>query len=367
MWATGIIMIQTTGRFLNRNAKPDQTNPYVPWGGNPTGAFFAPLALLSLLYSRRKKRGTLDIFIVVVLIGVSLSMSLTACTPTATVTMTTNPPATPTARPTMSVAVNGETVATSIPESTSTPVYSSSTCTLTLTTFDYTNDQWNGIVNVIYYETASSFKDPVQMQDAFEKGLWALRSEQKYDTSYQGLPYYQMVLDKRFTASGHYGDLPAWPPNFLTIAQQILGEQRCPPPQFANEAIYWISATHFLRRAPYALNQGTPNEWIKSELIPGSENCPDKGCAFPDIRWRNELYSKSVDREERFIRLPEGTYRLYYVEYNQNQYEECYWIGVYFSDLATHNDVYNRGNTLSYPAPNYPVNDPQANGLKCPL
>ena len=67
----------STGRFLNRNAKPDQTNPYVPWGGNPTGALFAPLALLSLVYSRRKKRGTLDIIIVLVVIGMSIGMSLT--------------------------------------------------------------------------------------------------------------------------------------------------------------------------------------------------------------------------------------------------------------------------------------------------
>jgi len=71
---------QTTGRFLNRNAKPDQTNPYVPWGGNPTGALFTPLALLSLVYSRKKKRGTLDMIIVLVVLSAAMSMSLTACT-----------------------------------------------------------------------------------------------------------------------------------------------------------------------------------------------------------------------------------------------------------------------------------------------
>ena len=68
-----------TGRFLSRNAKPDQTNPYVPWGGNPTGALFTPLALLSLIYSRKKKRGTLDTIIILVVIGMSLGLSLTAC------------------------------------------------------------------------------------------------------------------------------------------------------------------------------------------------------------------------------------------------------------------------------------------------
>ena len=87
-----------TGRFLSRNAKPDQTNPYVPWGGNPTGALFAPLALLSLIYSRRKKRGTLDTIIILALVGMSLGLSLTACSggtstppPTVIVVITTTP------------------------------------------------------------------------------------------------------------------------------------------------------------------------------------------------------------------------------------------------------------------------------------
>ncbi len=88
----------TTGRFLSRNAKPDQTNPYVPWGGNPTGALFAPLALLSLLYSRKKKRGTLDTIIILVVLGVVLGMSLTACqqpTPSSPAPGGGNPPAPP--------------------------------------------------------------------------------------------------------------------------------------------------------------------------------------------------------------------------------------------------------------------------------
>ena len=75
-----------TGRFLNRNANPNGTNPYMPWGGEPSAAFMAPLALLSLFYSRRKKRGTLDTIIILLVLGVSLSMGLTACTYTTTQT-----------------------------------------------------------------------------------------------------------------------------------------------------------------------------------------------------------------------------------------------------------------------------------------
>ena len=67
-------------------------------GGNPTGALFAPLALLSLVYSRRKKRGTLDIIIILVVLGVALGMSLTACqqpTPSSPAPGGGNPPTTP--------------------------------------------------------------------------------------------------------------------------------------------------------------------------------------------------------------------------------------------------------------------------------
>ena len=124
----------TTGRFQSRNEKPDQTNPYVPWGGNPTGALFTPLALLSLVYSRRKKRGTLDTIIVLVVVGIALGLGVSACGPTATVALTTNPPATPNAKPTATVAVNGNTFTPSIPISTNTPVTLSSTCTLIFVT-----------------------------------------------------------------------------------------------------------------------------------------------------------------------------------------------------------------------------------------
>jgi RHS repeat-associated protein len=76
-----------TGRFLNRSANPDSANPYVPWGGGPTGALLAPLALLSLIYGRKKKRGTLDTVVILVVLGVGLSMSLAACGGTTTQTV----------------------------------------------------------------------------------------------------------------------------------------------------------------------------------------------------------------------------------------------------------------------------------------
>jgi hypothetical protein len=66
-----------TGRFLDRNAKPEQTNPYMPWG-NPASALMAPLALLSLLYSRKKKRGKIDTLVIALVLCLGVGMSLAA-------------------------------------------------------------------------------------------------------------------------------------------------------------------------------------------------------------------------------------------------------------------------------------------------
>ncbi len=92
--ATGLLYVgngqyydPSTGRFLNHNANPNGTNPYVPWGGEPSAAFMAPLALLSLFYSRKRKRGTLDTFVILLVLVVGISLSLTACSGTTTQTV----------------------------------------------------------------------------------------------------------------------------------------------------------------------------------------------------------------------------------------------------------------------------------------
>jgi RHS repeat-associated protein len=60
--ATGLIYVgngqyydPATGRFLTRDACPNQNNPYTPI--DPTGALLGLLALLALAYGRRKSRG----------------------------------------------------------------------------------------------------------------------------------------------------------------------------------------------------------------------------------------------------------------------------------------------------------------------
>ena len=121
----------TTGRYLSRNARPEQTNPYVPWGGNPTGALFAPLAFLSLVYSRKKKRGTLDTIIILVVLGVVLGMSLTVwdAQPAQAQQSPTSAATSMVAPPSFQVEAQSATVTITVPAPTASPVDTpSATC-----------------------------------------------------------------------------------------------------------------------------------------------------------------------------------------------------------------------------------------------
>jgi RHS repeat-associated protein len=82
--ATGLIYVGNgqyydpeTGRFLTRDARPNQNNPYTPI--DPTGAMLAPLALLALVFGRKKSRGKWDTLVILLVLGVSLGMGLAAC------------------------------------------------------------------------------------------------------------------------------------------------------------------------------------------------------------------------------------------------------------------------------------------------
>ncbi len=137
--STGLIYVgngqyydPTTGRFLSRGVNSNSTNPYVPWGGNPTGALFTPLALLSLIYSRRRKHGKLDTIILLIVLGVGLSMSLAACAGTTTTTIG-NATVTITPIPSQN-GTQSATVTVTVPPPTGSPVGTPSiTCTATVT------------------------------------------------------------------------------------------------------------------------------------------------------------------------------------------------------------------------------------------
>ena len=84
--ATGLIYMgggqyydPATGRFLTRGA--GESNPYKPGAFDPAGMMVAPLAMLGLVLSRKKKRGKWDTFIALLVVCVVVGMSVSACGP----------------------------------------------------------------------------------------------------------------------------------------------------------------------------------------------------------------------------------------------------------------------------------------------
>ena len=82
--ATGLLYVGNgqyydpyTGRFLTRDAKPENSNPYIPY--DPIGALVAPLGLLSLYYSRKKNPGKLGMWLVLLIVVGSVGVGLSAC------------------------------------------------------------------------------------------------------------------------------------------------------------------------------------------------------------------------------------------------------------------------------------------------
>ncbi len=143
----------STGRFLSRDVNPNSTNPYVPWGGNPTGALFTPLALLFLVYSCRKKRGTLDTIVVLIVLSTALGLGLSACqttlqTPFGTVAVT----ATPNPNGTVAVAVTVTPSPTSTPSGTPT---NTPTATCTATVVPITDDDYKTQISTRFGITLS--------------------------------------------------------------------------------------------------------------------------------------------------------------------------------------------------------------------
>jgi hypothetical protein len=364
-----------TGRFLNPGSDLSG-NRYVPW--DPIGSLFAPLGLLALFFRRKKRKSSKwsALLVALLVLGV-VGMSLAGCeivdleatenpdpTQTQTHAQTTIPP-TNTPTPESSGSDGGNSTLT--PDSPLTP-----TATPCPTPPVKTNENWVGIVNVLWHEGASSFSGDLT-EEVFIKTLWALRSEGKYDPSLQDMKYSEIVQSGRYSARGHYADKDQpWPTRYLNIAKEILSDQLPPPTAFDNEAIYFISTTHFLRLAPKELNGSVEDlgQEITSTNVDMPEECKNgKYCAFPDIRWRNELKNGAVDDAERGINLPKGKYRFWFPTYHPNEYEECYWIGMYFNNWTRHEFLFNEGNIRSnppYPPPNFDPESSEANDLKCP-
>jgi hypothetical protein len=74
--ATGLLYVgngqyydPSTGRFLTREARPNQSNPYVPWRVDPLGALISPLAILALIYGRKRKRSKWDTLVILLVVS----------------------------------------------------------------------------------------------------------------------------------------------------------------------------------------------------------------------------------------------------------------------------------------------------------
>ena len=87
--ATGLIYVgngqyydPASGRFLTRQARPSGGNPYVPWGGDPSGALIGPLALLALVGWRKRGKNRAGAFLLLCLLVVALgAVGMAACEP----------------------------------------------------------------------------------------------------------------------------------------------------------------------------------------------------------------------------------------------------------------------------------------------
>jgi len=145
--ATGLLYVgngqyydPSTGRFLNRSLNPDSANPYVPVppsgmlreGGEPTGALIAPLVLLDMVYSRKKRRGKLDTFIIFLVLVSAVGMTLSACDSTkpveAKATKYAESPS-----PTIVVTQDGHEIGSTPTPSATPSLTPTATCTATLT------------------------------------------------------------------------------------------------------------------------------------------------------------------------------------------------------------------------------------------
>jgi RHS repeat-associated protein len=172
--ATGLLYVgngqyydPSTGRFLNHNA-PDPTNPYVPWNTNSSGALIAPLAVLAMIYSRKKgKRSKWDNLIILLVLTMAVSMSLNACSTTIGQTTVTVTPIPQTPNYTVTVTTPTQTstyIAT--PKGTPLPTVTSTACPPTPTPLPTVYD---GTGQGSTYWFGKQFYN---MLDADKSGFW---------------------------------------------------------------------------------------------------------------------------------------------------------------------------------------------------
>ena len=134
--ATGLLYVgngqyydPATGRFLTRDTKPNQDNPYTPF--DPMGMLVGPLGLVALIYGRKKKGSKWGMWIALLLVVGSVGMSLSACKIDNPTDQDVEFTATLTPKEIKVTATVGpDTVTAVIPMSTSTPIAPPNYCSI---------------------------------------------------------------------------------------------------------------------------------------------------------------------------------------------------------------------------------------------
>jgi len=150
----------STGRFLTRGANADQSNPYTPWNSDPSGMLIAPLALLALVFGRKKNRTKLEyaILILVTILSVGISFSSVSEFSITTVSAKdSNLPVDIYIPPANNVQEEGITHNGDIPEEPETPASSVKTASALIClhinhfrTPDSKNEDWGWNSNILY-------------------------------------------------------------------------------------------------------------------------------------------------------------------------------------------------------------------------
>ncbi|MBI9051630.1 MAG: hypothetical protein JEZ00_19560 [Anaerolineaceae bacterium] len=71
----------STGRFLTRGVNGNQMNPYTPWNTDPAGMLLAPIALIFMMFGKKKKKNKIEeivhyTFLIITLICVVLLLGM---------------------------------------------------------------------------------------------------------------------------------------------------------------------------------------------------------------------------------------------------------------------------------------------------
>jgi hypothetical protein len=188
----------------------------VPWG-NPTGAILGPLALLGLIYGRKRKKNGFDYFVIILFVALGVGMGLSACVPAPAPSGTPQPPSVPPSGNSTPVPPPSNPTTTPPP-----PVQPSGTATSTLDQiFPYpcptptwtptpaTGDLASDDIKILSLFIAAESSSGWVPDDVSYKKAWALLNKHSYDllihTDRRWTPFESWKHHERGVISGTFG------------------------------------------------------------------------------------------------------------------------------------------------------------------